>query len=257
MARLKIGCAVMKEVIVVLAGFVVTGLLAVPAEANDGATAHPNGNNVAVDGNKTIPGDESGGGSESGGSETSTSYDDGPCGPGWLLEEKYRRRTGGGGPWMLGGATCVAPGWSVGPVVTPDLVLEAVETVGLPVSTFEVPAKTLVNFETTVYTRAPVFARTVRVVGYEVEVRAEPSRFDWHFGDGEARTTTGPGAPYPSEAITHAWADAHRIFRPRVDTIYAVSYRVDDGPWLDIAEPLTAQGPQSRVRIKEATPILS
>jgi hypothetical protein len=224
----------------------------------DGAGVIPDPVHEALDvlGDETIPGGETDGGPESDGSETYTSYDEGPCGsPNAMLVERYRR-AGADEPWQLASSGCGAAA-TAGPVVTPDLVLEAVETVGLPVSTFEVPAKTLVNFETTVYTESPTFERTVTVVGYQVDVRAQPSRFDWHFGDGAVVTTTDPGAPYPSEAITHTWSDAHRSFRPRVDTTYAVSYRVDDGPWLDIAEPLSVRGPESRVRINEATPALS
>jgi len=256
MAGLKIGCAQMRLLVLMFAAAVASLSLVAPAVAGDGIVAHPNGNDVAVHGEITIPGgDKAGGDLESDGSETSTSYDDGACGPDQLLVETYQQ-AGVDQPWQLASSGCGAAA-TAGPVVTPDLVLEAVKTVGLPVSSFEAPAKTLVQYETTVYTETTTFARTLTVVGYEVDVRAQPSQFTWHFGDGDVRTTTGPGAPYPSDEITHAWRDAHRTFRPRVDTSYAVSYRVDDGPWLDIAETLMVPGPESRVRIKEATPILS
>jgi len=248
----------MRRLLIFVVGVMGTVGLIAPAAANDGASAHPNNlGDVIVHGLDTVSGGppDVADGSESDGSETYTSYDDSACGTNELLVETYQQ-SGVDQPWQLASSGCGAAA-TAGPVVTPDLVLEAVKTVGLPVSSFEAPAKTLVQYETTVYTETTTFARIVTVVGYEVDVRAQPSHFTWHFGDGEVRTTTGPGAPYPSDEITHAWRDAHRTFRPSVDTIYAVSYRVDDGPWLDIAETLMVPGPESRVRINEATPILS
>jgi hypothetical protein len=259
MAGLEIGYALMSRLVLSTVAAVVLTVIAGPAVADpDDVEVDPlDYGTLLVDGGLTIPGgEEPGDGSDQDGSETYTAYDDGPCdNANALLVEKYRR-AGVDQPWQLASSGCGASA-TVGPVVTPDLVLEAVKTVGLPVSSFEVPAKTLVHYETTVYTETTTFERTVTVVGYQVDVRARPSQFTWLFGDGQIRTTTSPGEPYPSDEITHAWLDAHRTFRPRVDTTYAVSYRVDDGPWLDIVEPLLVPGPESHVRVKEATPSLS
>lgn len=142
-------------------------------------------------------------------------------------------------------------------MLTPDVVLEAVRTIGLPDSSAEVPPDTFVNYETTVYTVPVEFAKTVTLLGFTVDVRAHASRFAWHYGDGAVDYTDRPGAPYPSDAVTHTWEDAYRTFHPRVDTTYTVSYRVDGGPWLDLGDTVAVTGPESRVRIKEASPALS
>lgn len=227
MAGHETGHAVMR-VLIPIAAVIAALSMSVASADPDGAGAIPDPVHDALDvfGNQTIPGGQNSG-ADGKGSDTFTSYDDGACAPNQMLLEEYRS-AGVAEPWQLASSGCGAAA-TAGPVVTPDLVLEAMKTVGLPVSSFEVPAKTLVHYETTVYTETATFARTVNVVNFDVDVRARPSRFTWYFGDGEVRTTSSPGAPYPSHAITHEWLDAHRTFRPRVDTAYAVSYRVDDG----------------------------
>lgn len=188
-----------------------------------------------------------------------TAYDDGvECpGPRRVFFESFEQD--GSGRWVLVDAGCgnSATVPDRRPVLTPDRVLEAVRRIGLPSTSIEVPPKTLVNYETTVYTEPVEFTRTVTLLGYTVDVRARPSQFAWHYGDGEVDYTDGPGAPHPSDEVTHTWEDAHRTFRPRVDTTYTASYRVDGGPWLDIGDTITVTGPESRVRIKEASPRLS
>lgn len=240
---------------------VVAAVLVMPdaRAAADGANAQPDGSDVFVHGTKTLEGEDPATTEEAGteDSDSFRSYDGAECpGPRRVFVEEYTR-DGVDGRWVLVEAGCgntaTVPDRAV---LTPDLVLEAVRRIGLPDSGLQVPSKTLVNFDTTVYTEPVEFARTVTLLGYTVDVRARPSRFAWHYGDGEVDYTGGPGAPYPSDAITHTWEDAHRTFWPRVDTTYTVAYRVDGGPWLDIGDTITVSGPESRVRVKEATPLL-
>jgi hypothetical protein len=229
----------------------------VPAVAND-ITGQPDGEDVSLHGDITFDGDDPSGIDEVGsdGSDTYVSYDDEGCGPNQTLEETFLQASIGG-PWLLSDTGCGNTSTvAERPVLTPGMILTAVRTIGLPDSTVEVPPKTLVNYETTVYTTPADFARTVTLLGYTVDVRAHPSSFAWHFGDGETRTTSTPGAPYPSELVTHTWQDAHRTFHPRVDTTYTVSYRVDGGPWLDLGDTVSVTGPETTVRVKEASPRL-
>jgi hypothetical protein len=186
-----------------------------------------------------------------------TSYDEDLCGPNQALVETFQQM-GIDGAWRLADSGCGGSA-TVGdrPMLTPDMVFEAVRRIGLPASSVEVPPETFVNYETTVYTVPVEFARTVTLLGFTVDVRAHASRFDWHFGDGAALTTSTPGAPHPSDEVTHTWEDAHRTFHPRVDTTYTVSYRVDGGPWLDLGDTVSVTGSESSVRIKEASPVLS
>lgn len=145
------------------------------------------------------------------------------------------------------------------PKLTPDRVLEAVRRIGLPSLQVRVQpdTATLVNFATIFYAEPQTFERTVSLLGFSVDVRAEPSSYRWMFGDGQEATTQSPGAPYPATDITHKYADAHVTVNPRVDVTYEVQYRVDGGAWQALDETLTAQGPATELRIKEATPVLS
>lgn len=253
----------MRKIAVVPVLILAVAVQAVPANADDkNVIAHSDGeSDVTLHGSDRFGGDgpdltdvET----SSDRTETSTAYDDEVCPePNKVYVEKYQR-VGLDDPWLLASAGCGDAGSvPVRQVLTPDMVLEAVRTIGLPGGKFEVPPKTLVNYETTVYTEAAEFARTVTLLGYTVDVRARPSQFAWHFDDGEVDYTSTPGAPYPSDAVSHTWQDAHRTFRPWVDTTYSVSYRVDGGPWLDLGDTVTVDGQPTRVRVKEATPMLT
>ncbi|MGI8721715.1 MAG: hypothetical protein ACR2JG_05750 [Geodermatophilaceae bacterium] len=145
------------------------------------------------------------------------------------------------------------------PVVTPGRVLEAARRIGLPTLEVQIQPEnaTLVNFDTIFFAHPQQFGRTIQLLGYRVDVVATPSLYRWSFGDGAVTTTDNPGAPYPAKDIVHKYTDAHVTQHPRVDVTYHVRFRVDGGPWRDIDEPITADGPATALQIKEATPVLS
>ncbi len=167
------------------------------------------------------------------------------------------------GEWRLAGVQC----WSRPPppvatnsqVVTPDVVLHALERVGLPALTVRVQPdqKTLVNLPTYFYTQPQPFTTTISLLGEQVDVRARPSRYAWHYGDGQSATTSTAGAPYPDGTVTHRFTDAHVTMRPSVDVVYTASFRVGDGSWQAIPEAITIAGPTTHLYVAEATPALS
>ena len=165
------------------------------------------------------------------------------------------------GTWVPTEAQCLgeAPADTPDPVVTPDLVLEAVRRIGLPTVQVRVQpeAATLVNFDTIFYTTRPTFERTVTLLGSRVDVRAEATSYRWNFGDGHSLTTDTPGRPYPAKDITHAYTDAHVTENPSVDVTYTVEFRVDSGAWRSIPDTITVNGPTVDLRIREATPVLA
>ncbi len=117
--------------------------------------------------------------------------------------------------------------------------------------------RTLVGVATTFHTRPEPLERTVELLGTAVRLEATPVRFTWYPGDGTSRTTTSPGRPYPADDVTHTYTRAAERVTARVDTTYAVRYRIGDGGWVDLAEPLTAAGPTSTFRVDEAAPVLT
>jgi hypothetical protein len=145
------------------------------------------------------------------------------------------------------------------PHVTPALVLNAIRRIGLPaVEAHTQPAgKTLVNFDTIFYTEAEPFTRTITLLGQQVDVEATPVGYVWHHGDGTVDETDSPGAPYPSKEITYRYQDAHTTVRPSVDVVYGARFRVNGGSWQDIPQQVTVAGPETDLRVSEATAVLS
>jgi hypothetical protein len=145
------------------------------------------------------------------------------------------------------------------PRVTPDLVLREVRRIGLPALQVHVQpeGETLVHLDTIFFAEPRPFRRTVQLLGFTVDVEADPASYAWSFGDGAGVTTSTPGGPYPDMSVTHAYTDAHVTEQASVDVTYAVRFRVDGGGWQSLDETVTADGPGTAVAVKEAVPVLS
>src|SRR6478736_8655267 len=140
----------------------------------------------------------------------------------------------------------------------PGLVAAAFRRIPLPEAPLVIQppnGRTLVNFETNFYTEQGELNRAVTLLGRQVELRIWPASFRWQFGDGESTQTTEPGAAYPDLQITHAYLRRGRV-APSVDTTYAAQFRVDGGPWRDVAGTVTIQGSPQGLRVVEARPVL-
>lgn len=142
--------------------------------------------------------------------------------------------------------------------VRPGDVVEAIERVGLPRLQVAVqPAgSTLVNLETIFHTSATPFERSVDILDSTVDLRATPAGYTWHHGDGTTQTTSSPGRPYPALDIVHRYREPGRA-SARVDVTYRVTYRIDDGDWQQLDTTITATGPATTLRIREARPVLT
>ncbi|CAN5143636.1 hypothetical protein BH09ACT10_BH09ACT10_02620 [soil metagenome] len=145
------------------------------------------------------------------------------------------------------------------PTLTPGMVLEATRTLGLPRLSINIQpgVETLVNFDTIFYTRPQAFERTVDLLGYNVDVSAVGISYGWHYGDGSSQTTATAGREYPHKDVKHQYREKADRVTPRVDVTYRVRYRVDGGPWQTIDQTLTAEGPTTNLRVREAIPVLT
>lgn len=134
----------------------------------------------------------------------------------------------------------------------------AVESVGLPALALRIQpgSETLVNVATIFHTEAPEFRHATVLLGQSVEITATPSRFTWHHGDGTTQTTSTPGAPYPSTAVTHRYTRVASGLTPRVDVGYRVTYRVNGGAPQQIDQLITASGPPTGLEVAEAAPVV-
>jgi hypothetical protein len=179
--------------------------------------------------------------------------------PGDLSYMLWRRPVPDGG-WEALGTACLGPDEIPDrPRVTPDLVLREVRRIGLPALQVHVQpeGETLVHLDTIFFAEPRPFRRTVQLLGFTVDVEADPASYAWSFGDGAGVTTSTPGGPYPDMSVTHAYTDAHVTEQASVDVTYAVRFRVDGGGWQSLDETVTADGPGTAVAVKEAVPVLS
>jgi hypothetical protein len=117
--------------------------------------------------------------------------------------------------------------------------------------------ETLVNIETIFYTRPQPFERSIALLGFDIDLSAEPVRYTWVHDDGTASTTSRPGKPYPAMDVTHRYREPADDVHPRVDVTYRVRYRVDGGAWQTIGQTLQASGPAAELDVREAAPVLT
>lgn len=115
---------------------------------------------------------------------------------------------------------------------------------------------TLVGVPTNVYADAEPVTLGTSLLGFPVQVRATPSRYEWEFGDGSGHgPTSDPGSPYPELSITHEYTVAG-AYPVTLVTYYAGEYSVAGGPWLPIvgeaavrSEPVTVEALAGRNRL--------
>ena len=134
--------------------------------------------------------------------------------------------------------------------ITAAMVSHALGSAGIPALRVVAQPfpRTRVGNHTVIYTRAAAFAGSVPVDRVKVHLRATPVSYTWRFGDGATRTTSGPGAPYPRQTLTHVYR-APGSFSPTVTTTYAVRYRLPGRPWRSLRGTYTVSGPSTTLRV--------
>jgi len=122
-----------------------------------------------------------------------------------------------------------------------------------------VGGRTLINFETNFFTSTTeAQVQTVTLLGRQVEIRATPESYTWHWGDGsEAEATTNPGSEHVDgkpHAVFHVYTDAGVKVRPSLDVTYTGEFRIEgQGPeWQPIAPTLTVEGEQVALQVVSA-----
>jgi hypothetical protein len=143
--------------------------------------------------------------------------------------------------------------------VTPALVARAFQRIPLPeLRALTQPAdKTLVNFDTIFYVQAEPLHRTLNLLGQRVELAITPSTFRWVHGDGTTAVTHTPGAAYPAKDVVHRYQQAHVVVRQHVEIVWTARWRLNGGAYQDVPGTVTTVGPETPLRVAEATPALS
>ena len=180
----------------------------------------------------------------------------------WAMQTRNSRGLPVKGGWTYLGSECRDPA-TQGPTqqrraLTWQDVLSAVRRVGPPPGSVKAPRYTLVNLETTFYTKPQTVNRSLTIISYNVDVHIEPASYTWHWGDGDSDTTRTPGQPYPSTQVTHTYSRATHDdnLSLSVDVTYTARYRVAGGPWQQIPTQLTINGAATALPVKEASAVL-
>jgi hypothetical protein len=169
--------------------------------------------------------------------------------------------------WQLVGTDCSpadsAPspqiGADGGPVDTSgpsfwELVQAEWQTIQIPAAKIEINpdnGRTLVNIDTIFHTTAGEQAFDVTILGQPVTIFAIPVEYTWHHGDGTTQTTDGPGAPYPSKDVTHAYESTGSA-TPRVDVQYRAEFSIAGGERQPIPGLATVTGEGETIEIYQA-----
>jgi hypothetical protein len=149
-------------------------------------------------------------------------------------------------------------------VITEDAIIRRMKALDWPSAQLVVEppnGRTLVNLPTNFYTELvdPV-VMPVQILHHRVEVRATPTSYTWHFGDGSLpESGSDPGAPYARDdslRVSHIYNEARVTVHPSVDVTYSGAYRIDGGPWRTISTTLTKTGATVSLAVLTATPHL-
>ncbi|WP_457109796.1 hypothetical protein [Marmoricola sp. URHA0025 HA25] len=117
--------------------------------------------------------------------------------------------------------------------------------------------KTLINFDTIFYVDAQPLHRTLTLLGQQVDLQITPSTFRWVHGDGTTAETHTAGAPYPAKDVVHRYQQAHVTVNLHVEVVWTARWSLNRGPYQDVDGTVTTVGPDTPLRIAEATPALS
>lgn len=141
---------------------------------------------------------------------------------------------------------------------TPGDIERAVRRVGLPKLTIQIqPAtRTLVNVDTIFHAEPVEFSRTVDILGESVAIRATPTSYIWHHGDGTSHTTSTPGGSYPNREVSWRYQRPAAELHPSVDVAYRVTFRIGTGPWQTLDTLISSTGPAATLRVAEARSVL-
>jgi hypothetical protein len=163
------------------------------------------------------------------------------------------------GQWYPLGMRCESIAPAAAPTVTPALVARAFQRIPLPsLRSVTQPAdKTLINFDTIFFVDAQPLHRTLTLLGQRVELAITPSTFRWVHGDGTTAVTHTAGAAYPAKDVVYRYQHAHTTVRQHVEIVWTARWSLNGGSFQDVDGTVTTIGPETPLRVAEATPALS
>ncbi len=193
--------------------------------------------------------------------------------PDAILYYLWSRRAGSHKAWRFLGETCgMAPATPQAAGAPPPPAVPTFADIqrayrelpfARPVVRIEpVGGTTLVNLPTYYETTWPApglapgdVSAPVQLLSWTVRFRISLDSHTYRYGDGtSSEPTTSPGGPYPDGDITHTYTHPVPTAKVTVDTRLTGQYRVDNGPWQDIATVADLQDePVTTLHVREAT----
>ena len=158
---------------------------------------------------------------------------------------------------MSAGTECVDV-TDLNPPPSPDEVFRYFQTLPLPELTTrqQPPGNALVGLPVIFFTDSPTTQSfTVDIRGFSVDIDATATSYAWDTGDGTVLTTTGPGAPYPAQTITHDYSSG--TYTAALTTTWSATYSVDGGLELDVPGTTTTQGAPATFTVVQARTVLT
>ncbi|GAA2005262.1 PKD domain-containing protein [Brevibacterium samyangense] len=124
------------------------------------------------------------------------------------------------------------------PVVLPWITTTDFQSFDIPASDFHaVPASWAVtNRETGFYADGNTRYIDLELLGFPVQVRATPIRYEWDFGDGTTYSTTNTGGTpetVDEATITHSYTEPGPV-TVRLTTVYSGMFSIAGGNWIII-----------------------
>ena len=171
------------------------------------------------------------------------------------------------GSWALTGRSCNIPASVVTaalarPALTVAAIREAFRQVDFALPAVNVQPEgnvTLVNLPTYFEVQWPELGvqpreiAEVQLLGRNVQIRPVGKSFVYRFGDGDQLgPTSDVGGPYPDGKVRHTYTRPAKSAMVSVVATYGGEFSVDEGPWQEVGETITINGPAEGVRILEA-----
>jgi hypothetical protein len=96
---------------------------------------------------------------------------------------------------------------------------------------------------------------TLDIRGFAVTIVAGATTYTWHTGDGADVTSTGPGAAYPNQTITHDYRSG--TYTAYLTTTWGATFSVNGGASVAVPGTTTTDGPPVTFAVRQAHAVLT
>jgi hypothetical protein len=95
----------------------------------------------------------------------------------------------------------------------------------------------------------------VNIRGFTVDIVAGATGFTWHTDDGSDVTSTGPGAPYPNQTVTHDYRSG--TYTAYLTTTWGATFSINGGASVAVPGTTTTDGPPVTFAVRQAHVVLT